>query len=231
MRRLAVVTIGMLVAALMTCTPASAKISTVAFEDPVEDIGPDPYYNLPSDPVDQPTTSSPICQATYFDIVRGWVSLKTTKEFTMGFELAGNVDESIELPPGATGALWVWYFYDDPEYYAKCMAVIAWDGEQFEAYFKHRTEIGAVPYPYWELAFEPEGSVVELRVGTALEEPFELLSGMNWWFAETKIWFSPLIEPYEEWALQPDYGGWYPVDINDWDPSETFLPWLPMPGA
>ena len=229
MRRVIAVTMSTFVVALMMCTPVSAKKSTVSFTDPVGDIGPDPYYNLPTDPNDQPTTSSPICTATYFDMVEGWVTLKNANEYILGFELAGVVNEDIVLPPGATGALWVWYFYSDTEYYADCMAVISWDGTAFEAYLKHRTEFGVVPYPYWNLEFAPSGSTVELTITTTQTEPFELLSEMNFWFAETKIWFSPLVEPYEDWALPPDYGGWYPVDINDWDPSESLLPWLPMP--
>lgn len=229
MRRTAVAAVSTLMVALMMCTPVSAKSSTVAFEDPQGDIGPDASYNLPSDPNDPPTTSSPICQATYLDMVRGWVTLRNDKAFTLGFELAGQVEDGLVLPPGATGVLWVWYFYEDVEYYADCMAVLSWDGSAFGAYLKDRTEMGAVPYPYWELGFEPAGSVVELTIDSKLADAFELLSTMNWWFAETKVWYSPLIEPYEDWALPPNYGGWFPVDINDWDPSESALPWLPMP--
>lgn len=229
MRNVAIAVASTLVAALMMCTPASAASSTVSFVDPLGDIGPNPFYNLPSDPNDQPTTASPICQATYLDLVQGWVTAKNEKSITLGFELAGVVDESIVMPPGATGVLWVWYFYQDIEYYADCMAVVSWDGVEFQAYLKDRTEMGAVPYPYWELEFESAGAVVELTIDSGQAEALALLLGMNWWFAETKVWFSPLIEPYEDWALPPNYGGWFPVDINDWDPAVTALPWLPMP--
>jgi len=229
MKSIAVATVSALMVAVMMCAPVSAKPLTVSFEDPQGDIGPDPYFNLPTDPVDQPTTSSPICQATYFDMVRGWVTQGSPNKFTLGLELAGVVDESIVLPIGATGALWVWYFYEDIEYYADCMAVVSWDGLEFQAYFKDRTDMGAVPYPYWDLAFEPDGTIVRLTVGSDQPEAFGLLSQMNWWFAETKVWFSDLVEPDMDWALPPDSGGWLPVDINDWDPSVSTLPWLPMP--
>lgn len=229
MRRVIAAAMSTIIAALMICTPASAKKSTVSFVDPIGDIGPDVYFNLPTDPSDPPSTSTPVSGATYLDMVEGWVTLKNANEYILGFELAGVVDESIVLPQDATGALWVWYFYADTEYYADCMAVVSWDGTVFEAYLKYRTEFGAVPYPYWNLEFIPSGSTVELTVNAAQAEPFELLSEMNFWFAETKIWFSPLVEPYEDWALPPDSGGWHPIDINDWDPSESELPWLPMP--
>jgi len=229
MKRAAMAVVSTLVAALMICTVASAVPSTVVFEDPLGDIGPDPFYNLPSDPVSQSTMSSRICQATYLDIVKGWVTEKNPREFIMGLELAGPVDEGLELPPGATGVLWVWYFYGELEYYADCVAVVSWDGEGFRAYFKDKSEMGVLPYPYWEMDFEPSGSVVELKVTSEQAEVMELLMSMNWWFAETKIWFTSLVEPYDDWALPPNIGGWFPVDINDWDPAETELPWLPMP--
>lgn len=229
MKSIAVAILSALTVAIMMCAPVSAKPLTVSFEDPQEDIGPHAFFSLPTDPVDKPTTSSPICQATYFDLVRGWVTLKNSNEFELGLETAGVVDESMVLPPAATGALWVWYFYDDIEYYADCVAVVSWDGEEFEAYFKDKSEMGAIPYPYWEVAFEPDGTVVRLTIDSSLSEVFGLLSGMNYWFAETKIWFSSLVEPYDDWALPPDVGGWFAVDINDWDPSASELPWLPMP--
>jgi hypothetical protein len=220
-----------LVAALMILPNASAGSSTVSFADPVGDIGPDKWYSLPTDPNDPSATSTPICQATYLDMVSGWVTTKDGKSVTFGFELAGTVDESIVLPPGATGVLWVWYMYtaSEPIYYADLMLVLSWDGEEFQAYLKHRTEMGAVPYPYWELAFQPEGSTVQLTIDKAQPEALALALAANWWFAETKVWLSQLIEPFEDWALPPNYGGWAPVDINDWDPAVSSLPFLPMP--
>lgn len=229
MRRLAVAAVSALLAAMVMCTPVSADGGMVEFEDPEFDIGPDSSYNLPTDTNDQPTTSSPICQATYFDIVGGWVTEVEGESFSLGMEVAGAVDEDMVLPEGATGALWVWYFYEDIEYYADVMVVVSWDGAEFEAYLKYRTEMGAVPYPYWDLEFLPSGEVLQLEISSGDEEMFGIMCGMTAWFVETKVWRSPLIEPWEDWALTPNYGGWFPVDINDWDPAVSTLPWLPMP--
>ena len=231
MRKVAIVIGSALVIALSMSAPVSAGSYTVSFEDPVGDIGPDKWYSLPTDPNDPSATSTPICQATYLDMVSGWVTVKDGKSVTFGFELAGTIGGSILLPPGATGVLWVWYMYTatEPIYYADLMLVVSFDGAEFQAYLKHRTEMGAVPYPYWELGFELEESTLQVVIDKAAPEALELALAANWWFAETKVWFSQLIEPYEDWALPPNYGGWAPVDINDWDPAVSSLPFLPMP--
>jgi hypothetical protein len=224
MRRLVLVVASTIIAALMVGSPVSAE-SYEEFTDRVGDLSPCPMYDLYAGNGDGMSEEGhPVCGADYLDLVGGRVTLNDDGTYLLELEVAGEVSEETVLPEGTKGVLWVWYLYESKDYYANAMAVVAWDGEEFQAYVKHRTEFGAVPYPYWELEFVPDGCHVRLEIGADDTGALDLVSGMNYWFAETKAWFSTLIEPDEEWAYQPTYGGWFCVDINDFYPAETLIP-------
>ena len=165
--------------------------------------------------------------AERFERRRGRVTLNDDETYSLEFEVAGEVSRETVLPEGTKGVLWVWYFYEDGTdfYNDACMAVVSYDGETFEAYMKYREVFLELPYDYWYLDFEPckeDYTRVCLEIDDS--ESVELISSMNWWFGETKAWFSTLIEPWEEWAWQPTYGGWFCVDINDFYPDDTPIP-------
>ena len=217
-----------LVAALMLTAPLASATNIVYVIDREGDLGKTWYSNgqgshLAGDPISWWSGNSPISNAGYLDILAGWVTVND-QQITMGMLVKDPVTVGTQLPTGVKLVRWVWYFFLEPAYgHADYCAIIIWDGGEFTAALKDQTG-GAEPFPVTYLSSDSithditdEGYVLTLTVDSSA------MPGVNWWYFVSCV-FKNL------WPLEgaARYGGWYFADRTD-EPTDTLLPWWPMP--